>query len=378
MGIHLYHLTASYFANKISLPLGLLPGSSYMGLLIESLGILIICLLIFMLFFLYKKRINEKQQKKWRLIAGLLIRKAVFHDEEANTETSIPLTARAGKLMHNKHFRRLITGELILTKKSVAGKASDNLKYLYQQLQLDKYALENLKSTYWYVKAKAIQELTLMGLKDVLPKLYRYTNNRNELVRMEAQSATVQFYGFEGLRFLNVITYPISEWQQIKLLQQLSQVAPVDVSIDTWLNSKNSSVVVFALKLARGYHWFQWHNTILSCLEHPEPDVRLQAIYCLCEIYTDKTAEILVSRFWDEDPEIQLAIVKTLQSIGSEENIPFLVDLLDYDNNEIRICAARAIVHLSKNGLAVLGMSASAIGYPLNEMLAQIKGELIA
>jgi hypothetical protein len=307
----------------------------------------------------------------------LLIRKAVFYDNE-DPDAEVPLTARAEGLMHNRHFRQLMTEELMSTKKSLTGMASENLKHLYQQLQLDKYALANLKSPQWYVKAKAIQELTLMGLKDVLPKLYRYTNNRNELVRMEAQSATVQFYGFEGLRFLNVITYPISEWQQIKLLQQLSQAAPMDVNIDSWLKSGNSSVVVFALKLARSYHWFQWHDTILSCLEHPERDVRLQAIYCLCEIYTDKTAAILISRFWDEEPETQLAIVKTLQSIGSEDDVPFLVDILYYNNNEIRICAARAIIHLSKNGLAVLGMSASAIGYPLNEMLAQIKGELIA
>jgi hypothetical protein len=378
MGIHLYHLITPCFVNKIPLPPALLSGLNYRGLLIGSLCILIIFLLIFMLFFLYNKRRNEKQYEKWRLIAGLLIRKAVFYDDEVNTETSIPLTARAEKLMHNKHFRQLMTGELILTKKSVAGIAADNLKYLYQQLHLDKYALENLKSNYWYVKAKAIQELTLMGPKDVLPKLYRYTNNKNELVRMEAQSAAVQFYGFEGLRFLNVITYPISEWQQIKLLQQLVQAPPMDVSIDRWLKSGNSSVVVFALKLARSYHWFQWHDTILSCLEHSDPEVRLQAVYCLCEIYTDKTAAILISRCRHEGPEIQLAIVKTLQSIGSEEDIPFLVDLLYDDNNEIRICAARAIIHLSKNGLAVLEMSASAIGYPLNEMLAQIKGELIA
>ncbi|HWZ16725.1 MAG TPA: HEAT repeat domain-containing protein [Mucilaginibacter sp.] len=329
-----------------------------------------------MLIFLYNKSINEKQHEKWRLIAGLLIRKAVFHDNEDNPDATVPLTARAESLMHNRHFRQLVTEELITTKKSLAGMASENLKHLYQQLQLDKYALTNLKSPQWYVKAKAIQELTLMELKDVLPKLYRYTNNKNELVRMEAQSATVQFYGFEGLRFLNVITYPISEWQQIKLLQQLSQAAPVDVSIDTWLRSKNSSVAVFALKLARSYHWFQWHDTILACLEHPEANVRLQAIDCLCEIYTDKTAAILKSRFWQEELEIQLAIVKALRSIGTEDDAPFLVSLLAYDNNEMKIYAARAVTHISKNGLELIGISASASGYPLNEILAQIKGEL--
>ncbi|MDB5122499.1 MAG: hypothetical protein JWP94_628 [Mucilaginibacter sp.] len=347
-----------------------------MGILIESLGILIICLLIFMLFFLYNKSIHEKQHAKWRLIAGRLIRKAVFHDNEDSPDAAIPLTARAESLMHNRHFRQLMTEELMSTKKSLAGMASENLKHLYQQLQFDKYALANLKSPQWYVKAKAIQELTTMELKDVLPKLYRYTNDKNELVRMEAQSATVQFYGFEGLRFLNVITYPISEWQQIKLLQQLSQAAPMDVSIDAWLKSENSSVVVFALKLARSYQWFQWHDTILSCLEHPEPTVRLQAIDCLGEIYTDKTAAILKSKFWEEELEIQLAIIKALQSVGTEEDVSFLVSLLNYDNNEMKIRAARALTHISKNGLQMLEASASTAGHPLTEIIAQIKGEL--
>ncbi|GAC1311964.1 MAG: hypothetical protein NVSMB24_32580 [Mucilaginibacter sp.] len=378
MEIHLSYFTTIHFPAKIPLSLAFLSGLSYMGILIESLSILIVCLLLFMLFFLYNKSINEKQHEKWRLIAGLLIRKAVFHDNEDNPDATIPLTARAESLMHNRHFRQLMTEELITTKKSLAGMASENLKHLYRQLHLDKYAFANLKNPQWYVKAKAIQELTLMELKDALPKLYRYTNDRNELVRMEAQSATVQFYGFEGLRFLNVITYPISEWQQIKLLQQLSQAAPMDVSIDTWLRSENSSVVVFALKLARSYHWFQWHDTILTCLKHPEPVVRLQAIDCLCEIYTDKTAAILKSGFWEEEFEIQLAIVKALRSIGTEDDVPFLVSLLDYDNNEMKIYVARAITHISKNGLEILGTSASAGGYPLNGIMAQIKGELSA
>ncbi len=311
-------------------------------------------------------------------MAGLLIRKAVFADDEVSASTPIVLTGRAKKLMRNRHFRKLVTEELILTKRSLAGMASDNLKQLYQQLQLEKYALNNLRSSHWYVKAKAIQELTLMELKSELPKLYRYTNNENELVRMEAQSATVQFYGFEGLRFLNVITYPISEWQQIKLLQQLLHAPPKDIDIDTWLKSENNSVVVFAVKLARSYHWFRWHDTILLCLEHPDTEVRLQAVYCLCEIYTDKTASILISRFHGEKLETQLAIVKALQAIGSEDDIPFLTSLLDYDNNEIKICVARAITQISKNGITILENFASRGGSPLTEILAQIKGELAA
>ncbi|HAL81945.1 MAG TPA: hypothetical protein DCO83_06710 [Mucilaginibacter sp.] len=278
--------------------------------------------------------------------------------------------------MRNKHFRKLLTEELILAKKNITGIAADNLKRLYKQLQLDKYALQQLKSRRWYIQAKAIQELTVMELNEFLTILYPYTNNKNELVRMEAQTALVQFNGFEGLRFLDVITYPISEWQQIKLLQQLSNVPPVYISIDEWLKSANNSVVIFALKLARSYHRFELHDIILSCLDHTDPQVRLQAMYYLCEIHTDETSDHLISRFLKESFKNQLTIIKVLQNIGSENDILFLLSLLDDDNNEMKLYAARALAQIGKSGLASLEDYVRTAGYPLNEMLMQIKGEL--
>ncbi|HAL81944.1 MAG TPA: hypothetical protein DCO83_06705 [Mucilaginibacter sp.] len=50
-----------------------------------------ICLLIYILFYLYFKNKYEKKYDKWRLISDLLIRKAVFYDdEEMQAETLIP------------------------------------------------------------------------------------------------------------------------------------------------------------------------------------------------------------------------------------------------------------------------------------------------
>jgi hypothetical protein len=336
-------------------------------------------LLIYMFFYMYFKSKHEKKHDKWSTISDLLIRKAVFYDdEEMEAETLIPVTARAEKLMRNKHFRKLLTGEIISAKKNITGTAADNLKHLYQQLQLEKYALKNLKSRYWHIKAKAIQELTVMEIKEFLTNLYPYTNNQNELVRMEAQTAIVQFYGFEGLRFLDIITYPVSEWQQIKLLQQLSNVPPVDISIDNWLKSTNNSVVVFALKLARNYHRFELHDLIISCLDHTDPEVRLQAMYYLCEIYTDETSDHLISRFLKESFKQRLAMIKGMKNLGTEKDTLFLLSLLDDDSNEMKLYAARALAHIGKNGLISLEAYVKTASYPLNEILMQIKGELAA
>jgi hypothetical protein len=382
MGICFHFLPIVFLTAKLFLPAAFIisiPKQGIIVIVIISLICLMIGLLIYMFFYMYFKSKHEKKHDKWRTISDLLIRKAVFYDdEEMEAETLIPVTARAEKLMRNKHFRKLLTGEIISAKKNITGTSADNLKHLYQQLKLDKYALKNLKSPYWHIKAKAIQELTVMEMKEFLSNLYPYTNNQNELVRMEAQTAIVQFYGFEGLKFLDIITYPVSEWQQIKLLQQLSHVPPVDISIDNWLKSTNNSVVVFALKLARNYHRFELHDLIISCLDHTDPEVRLQAMYYLCEIYTDETSDHLISRFLKESFKQRLAMIKGMQNLGTEKDTLFLLSLLDDDSNEMKLYAARALAHIGKNGLISLEAYVKTASYPLNEILMQIKGELAA
>jgi len=348
-----------------------------LGVIILIFTNLMFCLLIFMLIYMYFRGKREKNQANYKLISDLLVRKAVFYDGLMLPETLIPVTKRVKKLIDNKHFRTRLTDELVLAKKNITGTSAENIKHLYQQLNLEKWALQNLKSRYWHIKAKAIQELSLMELKEYEFELYPFANNKTELVRMEAQVALVQFNGFEGLLFLDDITYSISEWQQIKLLQKLSNLPPLLISIDKWLKSSNTSVVIFALKLVRSYHRFELHDAVLQCLDHPDPHVRLQAIMCFSEIYTDETSIHLISRFWRESLKHQLAIIKALQNIGSENDNPFLLTLLHNDNYEMKLFAARAIAHSGKKGLASLN-DYGTYDNKLNDIIIQVKGELAA
>ena len=348
-----------------------------LGLIILVFTNMILVILVFMLLFMLWKGAHEKNYSKYRLISGLLIRRAVFYDDKIDPATGIPGTKKAKRLMVNKTFRRLFTEELISAKKNITGSAAGNLKYLYHQLKLESFALKRLNRQHWHIKAKAIQELTLMDMRELESDLFVYTNDRNELVRMEAQVAVVQFNGFEGLRFLDTITYSISEWQQIKLLQKLSNLPPVHVEIDGWLKSSNNSVVVFALKLARTYHRFEMHDIILSCLDHANPQIRLQAIHCLGEIYTDETSIHLISRFWREDLQHQLVMIKALQNIRSEKDNIFLTTLLSNDNYEMKLSAARALASSGLKGLSLL-VEHDDSDLLLGDIITQVKGELAA
>jgi hypothetical protein len=333
-----------------------------------------VLLVAFILIYMYLKNTKSQKEKKWVHMANLLIRKAIFFEE---TESEIPVTTRVQQTLSKAPFRKFLTEELLKAKKNVSGSASDNIKHLYLQLGLDSYALAGLKNYRWYIKAQAIQELSIIGLKEHLTKLYRLTNNVNDLVRMEAQVAVVNFYGFEGLRFLDVVSYPITEWQQIKLLQELSSISPDNFNgIEKWLKSSNKTVVIFALKLVRNYHRFELHNIVAECLNDPDDGVKLQAVITLGEIYDAETPAMLMSKFLTAGLKHKIAIIKVFQNIATDDEIAFLEDQLDHENVDIILQAARALAKIGASGIESLTSYKLAQQYPLNEIIGQVKNEL--
>lgn len=349
------------------------------NIVLAGIILLILGLLVYMLSYMYFKSVYDKKFEKWSLISDLLIRKAIFYDdEELEGDMMIPVTARAEKLMSNKHFRKLLVNEITSAKKSITGISADNLKHLYVQLGLEKYALNNLSSGRWYIRAKAIQELTVMDMHEFADQIFLYTDDKNDHVRMEAQSALVHFNSFDGLRFLDTVTYPISNWQQIKLLQQLSHLSPSHVDMSPWFKSANSSVIIFALKLARTYQRFDLYYDIVACLDHSDPSVRYEAIHCLNEIYTDETSDDLISRFLNEILKNQLAMIKVMETVGTDKDVLFLLDLLSHENDEIKIHAARALVQSNKDGMISLEKYSEEADHSINEIVMHVKGEIAA
>jgi len=336
-----------------------------------------VCLLTFMLFYLYYKARIEKKKVKWRMITDMLINKAIFYEDRDEIEDQIlasVLNAAQG-LIGNKSFRKFISAELVSAKKNISGASADSLKQYYLELGLDKYALKDLESRHWYIKAQAIQELTVMHVDEYIDELHAHTDDKNEYVRMEAQAAMVQFKGFEGLDFLDEITYPLPNWQQIKLLQLLSVKPPSTLDIDKWFKSANNTVVVFALKLARNYHRFELHDAITECLDHKDADVCFETIRCLNEIYTDETSDHLISRFLKHGPRHQVAIARAMLTVGSKRDELFLFDLLTYENDELKLHAARALANAGGDGLASLEEYSKASEEAIGQILMHIKGE---
>jgi hypothetical protein len=137
-------------------------------------------------------------------------------------------------------------------------------------------------------------------------------------------------------------------------------------------------VRIFALKLVAEHHQQELHDQVVNCLYHHSPQVRLQAVRCLREIYTEDTSIALFGIYGIETTPCRLAILDTLGHIGSECDCPFLISRLEYDDNDLRLGAARALVKLGSSGLQCLEQFPKAAIHPWKIIIAQAKTEWTA
>lgn len=281
------------------------------------------------------------------------------------------------RILNDPKARQVAIDELIKCKKNFSGAVADNIVSLYNKLGLREDSLLKMRNKRkWYLQARGIQELYLMNQKDLLTKIYRETNSANEFVRSEAQIAVINLTGFNGLRFLDVITYPLTLWQQIKLLEQLKLFGKKeDLSdrVPKWLDSKNETVVVFALRLAAEYQQFAVRDNVVECLVHPAKLVRTQAIKTLITLSDENTASMLTGYFSKEDFDNQVHMLNSLLPIATDEQKDFMIRLLDAPDNIIKVKAAMVLANNCTGGIEIVEQRAEQEPEPFERILRHIK-----
>ena len=296
--------------------------------------------------FFYKQKIRE-QLDEW--ISTVLL------DEEFDVEEKNTITASLKQLIKNPIAEKFIMEELVGTKKSFTGTAANNIVELYLDLGLKVFSLKKLANKKWHIKAKGIQELYVMDQYDLEDEIHSYTNSENEFIRMEAQVGNIHLRGFKGLKFLNTTTNHITDWQQIKLLNQLSLVQFEEMhTLADWIESENDSIVILALKIVEIYQQFQVYREVELSLYHHNEKIRNQAVKTIVRIAKIKTANTLVEIFKTEILANQLNILDHLPQVANDNHIGFLLLLQNHGNNLIKLKAAKALTQYSTYGLAAL------------------------
>ena len=347
------------------------PENLLIGVQIMAVCILIVVILVYAQLFA-KKRLyfytNRIKSNVEVWISHIILEESV---------EGIEIPKKFFRMLNDPKARQVAIDELIKCKKNFSGLVAENIVMLYNQLGLREDSLRKMKTKRkWYLQARGIQELYLMDQKNLLTKIYRETNSENDFVRSEAQIAVIHLTGFNGLRFLDVISYPLTLWQQIKLLEQLKLFGKKeDMSdrIPKWLQSKNDTVVVFALRLAAEYQQFAVSDAIMHCLVHPATIVRTQAIKTLIVLADERTPATLVGYFSKEQFENQVHILDSLLNIATDEQQAFMVRLLEAPDNIIKLKAAMVLANNCSDGIRILEERAAIEPEPFERILRHVK-----
>lgn len=362
--------------NLIALCFLMVTSSEMIDLMFAFLFLLVILLTGTLLFTMYKRKI-DRNKKSWENDVAMVVSNAIFYTEEDGD--FINSIQQDQKLLSNPAYRQYLINEIIIARKDLSGSSATNLKKLYETLELNKESLQKIKNKKWHIKARGVQELAIMEQKKYVKEIFRLTNDHNMFVRNEAQCGLLNFYGFLGLRFLNVTVHQISDWQQIQLLNKLTGGQPRDfAAIKKWLQSSNESVVAFAIKLATFYNRYELYEDVINCLPKANVVIKLCTLDYLKKHPRENTPSKLVEDYFFENKTYKLAILDALKDIGNEGQVTFLFKELYNEDHDIKMAAARALSVIHPAGSSYLKTYLYAHENPWKSIFLQIENDRAA
>ena len=340
------------------------------------LSTLIFVLIAFILAYLFRRtrRAQRKNfiQKKFNSLLGEI---AICESDDELEEVFLQPDHQQmlTQFSRKKFDRNILITELAETSKKFRGATMTNIYWLFQKTGFEKDLLKNLKSEKWHKKSKAVQQLAYLQQKNYISEILPLANHKNNLLRTEAQIAIVKLTGFSGLDFLNTISYPVSEWQQLRLIQELSGQSSENFgNISVWLQSENESVVNFALRLVEIYRQYHFYDEVKNCLSHPSVSICKNAVIALSNICDENTCNELVEYYPFCDESVQIEIIKILHEHGTTAHLPFLISIAAGEDNAFKLEAAKAIISISPGALDEISARVDPFSYPWNIIFPQL------
>jgi len=296
--------------------------------------------LYFVAIFFFMSKFQKKSadtNRRKNILAPLVSEFLFYQEEEGSKEEKksyIQKKVEIRELIKDPINEMVLTEILLDLKKDVSGDTRKQLFKLYKDLNLELRAFEKLKSWKWQKISQAMFELTQMQVAESYDFINGFINDKRSVIRKQAEISSVTL-DKDGLSyFLDTTTYQISEWQQLKILEVLSNYDDFEAPrFYRWLTSKNKHVVLFALRLIKHYDQNDSRGSIVTLIRHKNNSIKLEAINCIKQFYIVEAKPTLKAAFWRNKANVKLAILDTLAEFGDKEEILFLLEVANKESN---------------------------------------------
>lgn len=295
-------------------------------------------------------RIKEHLSGKGRavIVSALneLFIETVLDAPAENFESEIPASIIAFRKKHlgSKFGREIVISELMQLHKNFTGTTAENIRKLYFQPELDKASIKKLKWGTWSRKAMAIRELSRFGVADTIEMVARYVNNRNEILRLEAQVGYLKLHNEHPFDFLENLQGPMSEWHQLNLFNTVTQLDRLKIpSFSKWFASFNDSVVLFAIKMATHFNQLDAADSLITLFDHRSLEIKAESIKAFGVLQASQSVRDLLVFYEEANGSEKQLILATLGKISADEAIEFISKEVRNKDYDIALAAARAL-----------------------------------
>lgn len=273
--------------------------------LILMLGFVITIVFILLVFFIIK--ISRYRRDRKRLYIGRQYQYLLTDYLINKPEYNIP---RFPGLQFDSR-KKILISHLYELGKSLYGKKQYKLQHLYDSNNFNPFIIRKIRSGSWFVKAIYLQYLsTLPFRKCTIKNLSRFTRSKNPQVRLYSQVAHISQCPDRAFSFLEGYPYILTDWDQLNLYEtMLNNSIPVPDPY-SYLQSGNSSVVIFCLRLIRWYYLKKKsHEELLRLIFHPNRKIRLETYITLMELRIRGLEDIFIYHYGRESKDVEKTMI---------------------------------------------------------------------
>ena len=261
------------------------------------------------------------------------------------------------KDLSDQFNREIIIEEIIHLHENFTGETAERLEEIFMQLNFHLDSIQKLKNKRWYIVAKGMRELALMNVKEALPIVTEFLNNKNEILRMETRISIMKLSDQDPLTFLSKETTPLTGWDIANIYSMLSKM-PEKLIPDfrKWINSPNKDVTLFCIQMIGTFRQQESVNSLVELLKSENESIRLASINSLRLLSAVAAEKPMIEIYEKENINVRTEILKTLEVMGSSYSAPFLEKILrqPFEDYPLVIQAVRTLLALGNQGNTIV------------------------
>lgn len=280
-----------------------------------------------------------------------LLANLIFGEYDTEDRRAMIVRRIKKRYLVNEFNNEVFMQELLNLHKNFSGDVCDHIRQLYIEFGLVKYSMRKLKAFPWDIKIKGIRELTQMDIKDAYDEIFKYVDSKNSILRLETLLSLIQLSESDPLKFLSNTKANMTGWQQVNILAILSILNTDDLpDFKRWLNSPNSSVSLFTIRMINHFKQIGSVNSIVPMLDDPRESVREEVVNTIGNLELYGFADQLIEVYHREHDRLKIKILQVMVKISDDDQIPFFKQEMFNPNFSIALNACIALAKIGTSG----------------------------